>query len=94
MNRRHLLVGALTLLLIILQGRLWIGRGGLEELHRLSQERTAFDLQVKQVDKKNQVLQAEVDNLQKGGQAIVEQARSELGMISKGETFYLVVHGS
>lgn len=94
MNRRHLLVGALTLLLVILQGRLWIGRGGLQELHRLGQERAAFDLQVKQMEKKNQVLQAEVDNLQSGGQAIVEQARRELGMISQGETFYLVVHGS
>lgn len=94
MNGRHLLVGVLALLLVILQVRLWIGHGGLQQHHRLDQERAVLDSGVKRIEHQNQVLEAEVNNLQQGGQAIEEQARSELGMIAKGETFYLVVHGS
>lgn len=94
MKRRQLLVAVLAFLLAFLQVRLWIGHGGLQKLHHLDQENAIFERGVTRTEQKNQELAAEVDNLQHGGQAIEEQARSELGMIGKGETFYLVVHGS
>jgi cell division protein FtsB len=41
--------------------------------------------------KRNAVLDAVVADLRAGGPAIEAQARANLGMIRKGETFYLVV---
>ena len=40
---------------------------------------------------RNQVLAAEVQDLKSGNDAIEERARSELGMIRKGETFFQVI---
>jgi len=40
---------------------------------------------------RNKALEAEVQNLKKGLDAIEERARSELGMIKEGETFYRVI---
>ena len=42
---------------------------------------------------RNAVLAAEVDNLKSGEAAVEERARTELGMIRPGETFYRVVEG-
>ena len=39
----------------------------------------------------NAALEAEVKDLKQGMQAVEERARSELGMIKKGETFYQIV---
>jgi len=44
-----------------------------------------------QLQLRNSVLEAEVADLHNSGAAIEAHARSELGMIRKGETFYLVV---
>jgi cell division protein FtsB len=41
--------------------------------------------------KRNETLSAEVDDLKHGDEAIEERARSELGLIKPGETFYQVV---
>lgn len=40
---------------------------------------------------RNNALRAEVEDLKRGTAAIEERARSELGMIKKGETFYQVI---
>ena len=42
---------------------------------------------------RNLELQAEVDDLRRGLQAVEERARSELGMIKENEEFYQVVPG-
>jgi cell division protein FtsB len=39
----------------------------------------------------NQILHAEVVDLKQGTDALEERARSELGMIKKGEVFYQVI---
>ncbi|HEX7386457.1 MAG TPA: cell division protein FtsB [Castellaniella sp.] len=91
LSQRRLLVIALIGLLAALQYRLWLGDGGMLPRHRLQ---VAVDQATRQDDalgKRNSALQAEVDDLGKGGQAIEARARSELGMIRNGETFYLVV---
>ena len=61
-------------------------------LRRLHQEEARARFNIEQMEKRNQALAAEVKDLRQGGQAIEEQARSDLGMIRQGETFYLVVH--
>lgn len=91
LSQRRLLVFALVGLLAVLQYRLWFGDGGVLPRHRLQISVDKATRQDETLGKRNSALQAEVDDLGKGGQAIEARARSELGMIRKGETFYLVV---
>ena len=79
---------------VLAQYTLWFGRGGVVALiHRkhhihLLAKKTARLLKV------DEALAAEVKSLQKGGGAIEAWARSDLGMIRKGETFYEVIPGN
>jgi cell division protein FtsB len=85
------LAAALLVLLVLLQYRLWFGDGGLREVHRLRQEIAAQRLDNEALRERNRTLAAEVQDLKKGTVAIEERARTDLGMIGKGETFFQVV---
>jgi cell division protein FtsB len=85
------LIAILILLLLILQYKLWFGDGNMREVWRLE---AAIEEQQKQNDKlreRNAALEAEVQDLKQGLEAIEERARNELGMIKKDETFYQIV---
>ena len=81
----------LIALLVILQYRLWISQDGLPSLLRLhltvEKQRQDND----QLIERNQVLAAEVADLKSGLDALEERARSEMGMIKPGETFFQVI---
>lgn len=85
------LAAALTVLVCWLQVRLWLGEGG----HRaVSALQAQVDRQTREnagLQQRNDALAAEVEDLKSGEEAIEERARSELGMIRPGETFYRVV---
>jgi len=81
----------LCLLLLVLQFRLWFGDGGLVEIHRLQQAVDTQQIQNSALKDRNAALDAEVVDLKTGVAAIEERARSDLGMIKKGETFYQTV---
>lgn len=89
-----LLWGVLLVLTIALQYRLWIGEGSFSDVWRMQDvvQKQLEDNQ--QLEARNKRLDAEVLDLKSGYQAIEERARSELGMIGKNETFYLVVTAS
>lgn len=92
--KQRLALAALCLVLAGLQYRLWLGDGGVVDTRRLQQtvdEQTAANNKLQQ---RNAVLEAEVADLHNGGAAIEAHARSELGMIRKDETFYLVVNAN
>ncbi len=75
---------------LILQLSLWFGEGGILDVHRLKTavaQQQAENLKLRQ---RNQVLEAEVNDLKNGRDAIEERARLDLGMIKDDETFYLV----
>ena len=81
----------LLIVLVILQYQLWIAPDGMRAVIQLKQ-----DMQVQQEKNsvlavRNQVLAAEVQDLKSGNDAIEERARSELGMIRKGETFFQII---
>jgi len=81
----------LALLLLALQYRLWVGPGGLPDVLRL---RAAVERQAEEnarLAARNAALAAEVADLKGGLEAVEERARSELGMIREGETFFQVV---
>lgn len=78
-------------LLAFLQYRLWFGPGGQREVEALEQRVEQQRRQNEGLAQRNAALAAEVADLKAGEAAIEERARSELGMIKPGETFYRVI---
>lgn len=82
---------ALALLLAALQGKLWFGDGGLPDARRLHGKVLDQRAENERLQQRNDALSAEVEDLKSGEAAVEERARSELGMVKPGETFYRVV---
>ncbi|MGB8636348.1 MAG: cell division protein FtsB [Rhodanobacteraceae bacterium] len=81
----------LFVLLLILQYTLWLGDGGYRDVSWLRKQVAAQKAENKRLEERNKALAAEVEDLKQGKQAIEGRARSELGLIKPGETFYQVV---
>ena len=83
----------LALLLAWLQYRLWFGHGGAGDVHVLAGQVEQQKRDNGGLKQRNDALAAEVEELKSadGGAAVEERARSELGMIKPGETFYRVI---
>ena len=89
-----LLVFLLAALLAWLQYTMWFGTGGSHEVDALSAQVDTQRAENLRLQQRNEALVAEVEDLKSGGAAVEERARSELGMVKPGETFYRVVDGS
>ncbi len=87
----RLLVITLTGLLLVLQIQLWVGEGSLADVWRIQQAVDAQREENARLTARNAALAAEVSDLKSGTAAIEERARSELGMIKEGETFFQVI---
>jgi cell division protein FtsB len=87
---RWLILGLLVLL-GLLQYRLWVGDGSLEELHALRAQIADYRTELEALNARNLALAADVQNLKDGLEAIEDRARSELGMIQRGEVFLQVI---
>ncbi len=87
----------IALLLIVLLGclqyLLWFGHGAAGDVRALAQKVGQQQRDNGGLKQRNDALAAEVEELKSadGGAAVEERARSELGMIKPGETFYRVV---
>ena len=81
----------LALLLVLLQFELWFGAGGLRGLEEREDRLDASREETRKLEARNRALEAEVDDLKSGLEAMEERARSDLGMIREGETFIQVV---
>ena len=89
-----MLVLVLAALLAWLQYTMWFGTGGSREVDALRAQVERQQSENLKLRERNDALAAEVDDLKSGGAAVEERARSELGMVKPGETFYRVVDGS
>ena len=87
----RILIAILVILLLVLQYRLWVGKGSLAEVGNLKQEISDLQQELVSLRERNRALQAEVDDLRSGNAAVEERARSELGMIKQGEVFYQII---
>ena len=85
------IIAALVVIVALLQYKLWIGNGSFGEVYRLDRTIVAQEKENAVAKERNLALQAEVDDLKHGMDAIEERARSELGMIKKDETFFRVI---
>ena len=81
----------LVLLLILLQYPLWFGSSSVFSIWQLKKEINLQRAENSRLTERNRVLQAEVQDLKQGLEAIEERSRSELGMVKKGETFFHVI---
>jgi cell division protein FtsB len=84
-------VAILLVLLGWLQYRLWVGEGSIAEVVALRDEIAAQEAELERLTARNRKLQAEVEDLRTGEDALEERARSELGMIREGEIFLQVI---
>jgi cell division protein FtsB len=82
-------IGILSVLLLLLQVRLWVSDDGYREVARLGGLITVQTAENTRLNQRNQRLEAEVVELRKGDTAVEERARADLGLIGPGETFYL-----
>lgn len=87
----RLLSVLLVALLALLQYRLWWGEGGRRSVAGLQQQVNRQARENEGLQQRNAALAAEVEDLKSGEAAVEARARSELGMIKPGETFYRVV---
>lgn len=85
------IIAGLVVILALLQGKLWIGNGSFAEVYRLHQAIAEQEAENAVFKERNLALEAEVDDLSHGMDAIEERARAELGMIKKDETFFRVI---
>ena len=81
----------LLLMLAGLQYRLWFGEANLRQVWQLERQILQQQIENQQLAERNQRLAAEVQDLKSGLKALEERARSEMGMIRKGETFFQLI---
>ena len=84
-----LVITLLTLLLLIIQGQLWVGEGSIAEMITLQDRLERLQVENERYYRRNSLLAREVVELQQGLETIEEQARQELGMVRRDETFFL-----
>ena len=88
------LVLLLVAILVMLQLRLWSGEGGRPSVEALEDQVLEQRRENEGLQQRNDALAAEVEDLKSGEAAVEERARSELGMIRPGETFYRVIENA
>ncbi len=81
-------VGLLAMLLLGLQYRLWFGTSSITNVDRFERQVERMQADNAALAASNHVLTAEVRELKSGHDTIEALARSELGMIREGETFF------
>ena len=84
---KRLLPAVLLALLVIFQGQLWLGKGGIPtvaELERKVQEQKLTNDKARLV---NEQLGAEINDLKEGLNMVEERARNDLGMVKPNEIY-------
>jgi len=86
-----ILFGFLGFVFLVLQFQLWLGDDSIRTLNSLETELAAQRAINAELEQRNKLVEIEVLDLKNGLEAVDERARSELGMIAEGETFYLII---
>ena len=87
----RIFIGILVLAIAGLQVRLWTGPGSFAHVNGLRSEVEQQGADNEAKSQRNAILKAEILDLKEGLDAVEDIARSELGLIRKGETFFLLV---
>ena len=87
----RILILALAVLLIGLQYRLWVGEGSLADIRKLDREISRQSAENQRLQAENDRLAAKVADLKEGYVGIEGRARSSLGLVKDGETYFMFV---
>ncbi len=90
-HRKFLVFLVLTVMAVGLQYAFWVGKNSvttLEETRSLIEFEQQHNIEL---TNRNDVLKAEVLDLQTGNETMEERARMELGLIKEDETFYRII---
>ena len=87
----RIFVVVLLLAIASLQARLWTGQGSFAHVNGLGEKVSLRSAENDSRRGRNAVLKAEILDLKQGLEAVEDIARSELGLIKKGEIFFLLV---
>ena len=82
---------SLSFLLLLLQYPLWFSESSLPDAWHLNAKIESQIEENKKLEERNRLLEAEVDDLKSGLEVVEEKARTDLGLIKKGETFFQVI---
>ena len=89
----RLIVIGLTVLLILIQYPLWLGKGSWLRVWDLSRQLDSALVKEQELRERNAELASEVQDLKEGTGALEERARYELGLIKDNETFVQILEG-
>ena len=81
----------LAALIVLIQYPLWLGKGSWFRVWEVDQQIRSQREANRQLQARNNALDAEVRDLKVGVEAVEERARSELGMIRQDEIFFQVL---
>jgi len=87
----RLLLLCLALLTLLIQYPLWWGKGGWLHVWALQDKIAVQQSTNHALAARNAALEAEVQDLKSGTEAIEERARTEMGMIRAGEVFVQIL---
>lgn len=87
-----LVYGTLISLLLFCNYRLWwTDNDGMQRIERLRADISLQQDENQRLLARNKIVEQEIASLRAGTDAIEERARSELGLIREGETYYHVI---
>lgn len=84
----------LLLSVAAMQYPLWFGKASWLKVWQVDQEVIAARVENVHLQNRNNKLEAEVNDLKQGLEAIEERARSDLGMIKDGEILFQIVRNT
>lgn len=82
---------SLAVLIALIQYPLWLGKGSWLRVWEVDHQIRAQQETNRQLQARNNSLEAEVRDLKVGLEAVEERARSELGMIRQDEIFFQIL---
>ncbi len=85
------LAAALLAALLGLQWSLWFGEGSWRYVQELREVQRLQEIENERLRSRNRALEAEVEDLRTGSEAVEERARRDMGMIREDEVFFLPV---
>jgi len=86
-KKHQVIIWILVVLLAISQYKLWFGDYGLLWLKHLKTELAEQQSENDRLIQRNEALNAQLQELKSGEDALEERARSQLGLIKEGEIF-------
>ena len=87
----RLILICLTVLLLLIQYPLWLGKGGWLRVWNLSRDLDTALVKEQELKARNSKLASEVQDLKEGTGAVEERARYELGLVKENEIFVQVL---